>query len=371
MNLSFDPSARSRFPLKRMSCSDAKTKPPLLKKLCFGFTGKENQLSSKIEQIDNQREKNPLTNSKVFNISLEENVKRANKKGTRTLFFSLNKSCKKVFEQTKEDFTPVTSKAFGQESPSSRSTRLFLPTEEGNSLDIHANMISMPMQKKWVAAQSPYFDCEKTMQTFWQICKAYQINRIVDLTNEEDHLGSNRYPSEIGQEKTYGTVQVVLEDFSKIEMYGSPIYEEYKYRVKEATGSYSISRFHFPFWLDQTSLNLDEFKHLVNQVSLFDDSHNGILVHCKQGFGRTGTLLMGVKILKLFQIRELTKENACSKIIEMIKLARQERCLFFVSTTEQFHLLFEYAALLIFEREEETESPQTLQSILHEILLAA
>lgn len=125
---------------------------------------------------------------------------------------------------------------------------------------------------------------------FWQGCIDNQVKYIIDLSNDNDDT-DDYVPTQVGQSLefdrgvsiTLKKVNHVIEGFS-----------HFSYSVNQQNEGIEVERLHFTLWPDGNIPEMEKFKKLVDYA--YDkfktiQQINKLLVHCKEGKGRTGTFL--------------------------------------------------------------------------------
>lgn len=103
-------------------------------------------------------------------------------------------------------------------------------------------------------------------------------------------------------------------------------------------------------WPDHKGIKLTHLHQLVSQIrSIRKENPTGgpIIVHCRGGVGRTGTMIVADAIYELFVQKQLNKENMNTIIATLVWTARLQRGPMTVQTPAQMNVLFDYADALL------------------------
>ena len=106
-------------------------------------------------------------------------------------------------------------------------------------------------------------------------------------------------------------------------------------------------------WPDHEAIKLSHLHQLVSQIrSIREKNLTGgpIIVHCRGGVGRTGTMIVADAIYELFVQKKLNKENMNTIIATLVWTARLQRGTMTVQTPAQMNVLFDYANALLEDR---------------------
>lgn len=100
-----------------------------------------------------------------------------------------------------------------------------------------------------------------------------------------------------------------------------------------------VTMLHYTDWPDLGVISLNELKRLIEIVEA--KGGNKILVHCKAGVGRTGTLVTALFLKNFIKNTIITEENYDIEFKKLIVSLRKQRCAEFVQTPEQCNLVYE------------------------------
>lgn len=204
---------------------------------------------------------------------------------------------------------------------------------DGRSLA--ANRVTEGMETRFqlVASQAPI---KETEHLFWQWIFENDYS-IMDLTSLEDQKKdiTPYYPENLNETYTSGPFKITLIEKEGILR---------KYKVNTLTNmSKEVTRFHCTDWLDFGEGSLPLLKQLVEVI----EKNPRILVHCRAGLGRTGTLFTAALLKEKIEKGEITLENLDGSLVDLIVSLRKNRGKGFVQTLGQFMMLQEYGKSLL------------------------
>lgn len=219
---------------------------------------------------------------------------------------------------------------------------------EKSDLYLHANHVILN-DRQFIATQYPmiYEAMDfKLCESFWKMSTTSCL--IVDLTNSSDHnKGLTKYaPEEEDDELGFGNTFVVC---NKKESVSSLNSINYRYSIETGEDeSFSIDRLHFKNWPDQNAIGVDELDRLVDFVNDKHKNQNqSIIIHCRAGVGRTGTLMVACAMKPMILNGTITSENLKETMEKLILSGRSQRGPHFVQTISQLQLLCEWAESLL------------------------
>lgn len=214
--------------------------------------------------------------------------------------------------------------------------------------NLSANQIEIdPHLRRIIACSYPDF---KDYGTHWELIKQ-QVNLVIDLTNEEDRIRIIEergiwlplYPAaefKIRDTKTNDFTQVEYVYEKKKSYYLLNDFGNQKVRWVKY-GSYSD-------WPDGGVISIEALHFLVKCVNKYLINKEKVLIHCYAGVGRTGTLITAATIYHKIETGRFTKENFdIESLANLILNLRAQRSAKFVSTFQQFKLLYAYGRWLL------------------------
>lgn len=204
---------------------------------------------------------------------------------------------------------------------------------------IHANYVGVGISDKLlVAAQLP---TPSSQETFWKFVMDSDCS-IMDLTKPSDCSENDRYyPDSIHTSHVAGSIQIEF-----LETCSSEKDSHTTYQVTSGTTSKKIVRYHYRGWMDFGGIQLEELGNLTAKLKSF----SGVVVHCRAGVGRTGTIISAYLIKELIEQKVITKENYRTEIPNLILSLRKQRGKNFVTSVDQFSSLMEYGKKLLEDR---------------------
>jgi len=227
---------------------------------------------------------------------------------------------------------------------------------------LHANRIDFGNDLKAIASQKPK---EAYLDAFWLSSFKEDVALIADLTNAKDNGGDQDLttpyvPSE-GAPMIFDSVSIEL--MSSEEKNNGPL-QTLTVTDSETGKKKQIQRLCFNQWPDygvisvinlvRLGLTIEHLMHNLNQplacsaTTNHNHVNNSILVHCRAGVGRTGTVLSFMAanrklLLTTKTDSTITLEKFSEAIAEVVMRGRQDRAATpgasFVQTAGQFQLL--------------------------------
>jgi len=205
-------------------------------------------------------------------------------------------------------------------------------------------------QWKIIAAQYPCSDSTKREFTlFWHaLYQNHNRPLIIDLTFPPRDQMPSYYPIQEGEtlRDVLNTVRIKLQNVDLIQR---GTFDSYQIEIPDSP-SKLVQRYHYLNWPDGTAISLE---HLIDLVNLVEEksSSKEILVHCRGGVGRTGTLIAALLIKERIENGTMRRENLSEDLEKLILELREDRNHLVVQTPAQFELLVQYAESLFHEKE--------------------
>ena len=172
--------------------------------------------------------------------------------------------------------------------------RTALPDPTQRFPHLHASFIDfgVGVGGRMIAAQRPIAaGPQPTTEAFWLAAVRDDVPLIVDLTNDSDNRDEAAYsPADIDDVLRFQRVNVCLSD---VESNGPFDIELLRVDRKQWSirKSVEIKRLHFQQWPDHGVIAPRDLLLLANVIRTCCPDRDGMLVHCRAGVGRTGTLL--------------------------------------------------------------------------------
>ena len=224
----------------------------------------------------------------------------------------------------------------------------------GKTHFLHANRLDFSESQRFIASQKPQ---EAEIPGFWKMLHQKKVRVIVDLTNARDNEND---PSDysFGQRRNEGAVKCGA---LTIKLPGKNIpakmlnairggvakrvASEKTFSVSQDGTSHDVTRIHFKDWPDHGVTSAEKLIALADQVEAANEGSDApVLIHCRAGVGRTGTLISFLAARKRIA-KELEQTDGpvtvamiCRILLEVTAEGRLVRGPYFVQKGEQFHL---------------------------------
>lgn len=204
----------------------------------------------------------------------------------------------------------------------------------------------------YIAAQAPN---SFTNQFFW-LAALEHTELIIDLSTDMDYtkfqLEEQRtyYPTEEGEKKTFGDIEVTLTK-KETEENG---FTKHTYTVLNTTTEKTkeITRINFTAWPDHQALNDESAERLQVIMELHSRKRGETetpkpIVHCRGGVGRTGTYIVMSTLKELADQGKLNDSNLLEAVEALVLSGREQRGEVFVQNPSQLEMIIRYASKLI------------------------
>lgn len=202
---------------------------------------------------------------------------------------------------------------------------------------LHANDVKFD-QHHYIATQYP-----RQKELFWLASK--ECSLIVDLTNGSDMTkGLTSYAPPVGESFHFGEVIINCQEKAPETESGFNIYSYQIQKTNEAESSSTVSRLHYTGWPDHHGIAKDELDRLTEIIKSYrTDSAKPIIIHCRAGVGRTGTIIVACEMKKLIEAGSITQDNLLPTMKSLILEGRRQRGPYFVQTPSQVKALWEWS----------------------------
>jgi len=223
---------------------------------------------------------------------------------------------------------------------------------EGKTQYIHANKVDMEDASKYIAIQAPG---SEHLDLFLQLVND-EVSMIVDLTNPKDkekdkfgidaeppipYLKKRYFPKQVNKQRDLKYFTVTCTNVNDLENVSI-----YTYAIKEKrTGSIkTIKRIHYKNWPDHGVIDTDTMLGLVKTINTLalEQADGRIMVHCRGGVGRTGTLITARTLYNLKEADSITVDTFKSKTRDIILHGREQRGPQFVQQAIQLKSIYEF-----------------------------
>lgn len=213
---------------------------------------------------------------------------------------------------------------------------------------LHANSVNLK-GFSFISTQYPLIFPHEDIhlgEAFWNM--SLNSCLIVDLTNKGDHLKSwlVRYSPNLEETLTFNNVGIKCVKKDDINSLSATFYT---YEVEDASKKQNIAqRLHFEGWSDTCGINIRVLDQLVSEVNKAQqDPSIPVVIHCRAGVGRTGTLTIACVLKRMIETGVVTAENLEEHMTLLILDGRRQRGPMFVQTPPQLETLWNYAHFLL------------------------
>lgn len=208
---------------------------------------------------------------------------------------------------------------------------------ESDRYYLHANHVTLE-GRHFIAAQYPLLP-----KQFWQVCKESRL--IVDLTNNGDmNKGLIAYASDgevVFEEEGFRVERIEMGEMAELEA------SHYSYMIMDycSPGKCDyVKRLHYKAWPDFGGVSPQDLDHLVDSINKEEDSpligsKQSVVIHCRAGVGRTGTIIVASVLKPLILAGIVTPSNLKEKMAEIILEGRRQRGPMFVQSPDQLQAL--------------------------------
>ncbi len=271
--------------------------------------------------------------------------------GTRELSFMSNAQAERNrrFLPRFNDINPVKSSAIADPIRS---------VEPGVTPYLNANRVDLRCGVGFIACQLPV---ASEVPGFHQMLMDNKVGLIVDLTLPSERDDTARYVPASGKVLCAQGQSLQVACGKKSRLLREKIHMK-ELCLRDGANVQTVKRLHFKGWPDQGVISSKNLTSLADRVeSLNPDPSKPIVVHCRAGVGRTGTLMSFIAARKRLQERVRLNDGLCDPklaaqtLMEVVAKGRIDRGPSFVQTEQQFALIF--TALLASFAEEMRATP--------------
>lgn len=207
---------------------------------------------------------------------------------------------------------------------------------------LHANRMNFGCGKYFIASQMPM---QNEIPGFSKMLATERVALIVDLTRPEEKDRAAIYaPS---SQNTLQTGSVTKISCTKSTWLNHPKANLKQLCIDSDSQKINVKRLHFKAWPDHGVVDHRTLIQLADQVErLSPDLSRPVLIHCRAGVGRTGSLMAFIAARrKLLSISDdkgnCTPENVIKTLLKVIAKGRIDRGPEFIQTEDQFKVVLE------------------------------
>jgi protein tyrosine phosphatase len=103
---------------------------------------------------------------------------------------------------------------------------------------------------------------------------------------------------------------------------------------------FDIARLHYEGWNDFEGISEDDLDKLIAVIMNYQkDSSQPVIVHCRAGVGRSGTLIVACALMHLMKQKKVDSSNLMEHLYRLILEGRKQRGPNFVQQPLQFEAL--------------------------------
>lgn len=208
---------------------------------------------------------------------------------------------------------------------------------QNEEVAIHANMITLG-KDRFILAQYP---CMDRISCFLKSILEYEVEDVIDLTQDQDLNGLKRY-YHFGK---FDDTSVKVLSNPKLK-FGLKI-SEFEIQVKERCKT--VRHIRFEDWKNHCTLSCKEFAHLVDSLDQILEKKKCVpLVHCSAGVGRSAVVIAGLHLKREMLRQEIyDRYDALHLLFETLWTLRVQRGPMTAAGYNQVNLLLRYAMSLI------------------------
>ena len=195
----------------------------------------------------------------------------------------------------------------------------------------NASKIALSDENTVIAMAYPQLTDTKSQYYFYNMLREHNVLFILDLNDQEFAIDGQYYKE--NDSRFDGTKKL------KVQIQKT---EDGEQRINVTLNDevpFCIVRKHYREWPDNGTLELSKF---IDLVSFYQDKiRGGALVHCKEGMGRTMTLIVGEEIVRSVKDNTITLDNYEEQVACVIKKFEAQRGNCVIKAEEQQQLLLD------------------------------
>lgn len=225
---------------------------------------------------------------------------------------------------------------------------------------IHAHKIQIEgCSTEFIASVAP--SSILSPELFWKGVIQYKFPMVIDLTGKDDlkpneddtpevhaYYPATNLDTQVFKPAPLNFDSVTLTQKAPIAIKTSGFWEHiYEVSAEKDAEPEKITRLHYPQWDDGTAITLENLIKLITYMK--SQKEDRFWVHCRSGYGRTGTLITAFFLAFFIENKKITLEIFPDALVALIIDLRKMRGVGFVWKKEQFALLYNYGMHLLTE----------------------
>lgn len=243
-----------------------------------------------------------------------------------------------------------------------------IPDRTRPNVFIHANTMDLGADRKFIASQRPK---SNEIPGFWNAVREHSVSVIIDLTNANDAKDrdwKNYCPAKPLRKMNFNGFSVSETFFQgarNIAKLFNKNDQQQSLTINSDNASNSLERIKFTQWPDFGAVEPKVLIDLADLAeSLAKNKTGPILIHCRAGVGRTGTVMSFMAAREILSKKHAAidtvpdMEAILRTVLEVVAKGRLDRGPSFVQTSEQFALIVD-ALILHFENEKTSKLTQS------------
>lgn len=221
---------------------------------------------------------------------------------------------------------------------------------QNDEIYLHANHVSLE-QLTFIAAQYPKVS---QIPLFWRAASAASL--VIDLTNDGDmKKGLQAYHPSLNEEISVAGLQIKCVSKQFFQNIPFPVYT---YSVKGLAEDgvevepHQVARLHYEGWGDHQGITPDDLDQLLAVIEHYQkQSGLPVLIHCRAGVGRTGTLIVARAVKHLIDQGVINSPASLKEhLYRLVLEGRWQRGPSFVQTPPQMELIWTWGSRTLLKK---------------------